>query len=149
MTPGFSLQLCYYSSTASENSFTYVPLIYFHEAKKRIRVPQEEFQEISNELTTTLIELKTKFPSSFRRDRQSRSNKHNEIRGEAFTAERILASCKTHLKRACWKGALGLNEIKNNNSFTSIATIYAEVTGKLVRHRLLYSLLWLLEKWYF
>ena len=85
-------------------SFTYIPLIYFHEAKERIRVPQEEFQEISNELTTTLIELKTKFPSSFRRDRQSRSNKHNEIRGEAFTAERILASYKTHLKRACWKG---------------------------------------------
>ena len=79
-------------------------LIYFHEAKERIRAPQEEFQEISNELTTTLIELKTKFPSSFRRDRQSRSNKHNGIRGEAFTAERILASCKTHLKRACWKG---------------------------------------------
>ena len=41
------------------------------------------------------------------------------------------------------------DEIKNNNSFTSIATIDAEVNVKLVRHRLLYSLLWLLEKWYF
>ena len=31
---------------------------------------QEEFQEISNVLTTTLTELKTKFPSRFRKDRQ-------------------------------------------------------------------------------
>ena len=79
-------------------------MIYFHEAKERIRAPKEEFQEISNELTTTLIELKTKFPSRFRRDRQSRSKDNNKIKREAFTAEGILASCKTHLKRDCWKG---------------------------------------------
>lgn len=34
--------------------------------------------------------------------------------------------------------------IKSDNSFTSIATIDAELTGKLVRRRHLYSLLWLL-----
>ena len=38
------------------------------------------------------------------------------------------------------------HEIKNSNSFTSIATIDAESTGKLVRRRHLYSLLWLPEK---
>ena len=41
------------------------------------------------------------------------------------------------------------DEIKNNNSSTSIATIDAELTVKLVRRRYLYSLLWLPEKWYF
>lgn len=40
------------------------------------------------------------------------------------------------------------DEIKNN-SFKSIATSDAELVGKLVRRRHLYSLLWLLEKWYF
>ena len=39
--------------------------------------------------------------------------------------------------------------ITSDNSFTSIATIDAELTGKLVRRRHLYSLLWLPEKWYF
>ena len=38
---------------------------------------------------------------------------------------------------------------KKNNSFKSIATSDAELVGKLVRRRHLYSLLWLLEKWYF
>ena len=38
---------------------------------------------------------------------------------------------------------------KKNNSFKSIATSDAELVGKLVRSRHLYSLLWLLEKWYF
>ena len=38
---------------------------------------------------------------------------------------------------------------KKNNSFRSIATSDAEIVGKLVRRRHLYSLLWLLEKWYF
>ena len=38
---------------------------------------------------------------------------------------------------------------KKNNSFRSIATSDAELVGKLVRRRHLYSLLWLLEKWYF
>ena len=42
------------------------------------------------------------------------------------------------------------DEIKiKNNSFRSIATSDAELVGKLVRRRHLYSLLWLLEKWYF
>ena len=41
------------------------------------------------------------------------------------------------------------DEIKNNNGSTSIATIDAELTVKLVRRRYLYSLLWLPEKWYF
>ena len=36
--------------------------------------------------------------------------------------------------------------IKTNNSFTSIATINAELTGKLVRRLHLDPLLWLLEK---
>ena len=36
--------------------------------------------------------------------------------------------------------------IKTNNSFTSIATIIAELTGKLVRRLHLDPLLWLLEK---
>ena len=38
---------------------------------------------------------------------------------------------------------------KKNNSFKSIATSDAELVGRLVRSRHLYSLLWLLEKWYF
>ena len=38
---------------------------------------------------------------------------------------------------------------KKNNSFKSIATSDAELVGKLVRRCHLYSLLWLLEKWYF
>ena len=37
---------------------------------------------------------------------------------------------------------------KKNNSFKSIATSDAKLVGKLVRRRHLYSLLWLLEKWY-
>ena len=43
------------------------------------------------------------------------------------------------------------DEIKKNNSFKSIATSDAELVGELLRrrHRHLYSLLWLLEKWYF
>ena len=40
------------------------------------------------------------------------------------------------------------HEIKNNNSFTSIATIDAELTGKLVGRRHLYSLLWLFSRRY-
>ena len=36
--------------------------------------------------------------------------------------------------------------IKYNNSFISIATIYAEITGKLVRRLHLYPLPWLPEK---
>ena len=39
--------------------------------------------------------------------------------------------------------------IKSDNSFASIATIDAELTGKLVRRRHLYFLVWLPEKWHF
>ena len=98
---------CYHNSPTRLKHFAIDKLIYFHEAKERIRVLQEEFQEVSNALTTTLIKPITKFPSRIRKDRQSKKKKEkkdNKIKGETITAEGILASCKTHLKRACWKG---------------------------------------------
>ena len=44
-----------------------------------------------------------------------------------------------------WRGPV-FDAIKTNNSLTSIATINAELTGKLVRRLHLDPLLWLLEK---
>ena len=44
-----------------------------------------------------------------------------------------------------WRGPV-FDAIKTNNSFTSIASINAELNGKLVRRLYLDPLLWLLEK---
>ena len=64
---------------------------------------RQRFREASNKLTTALINLKRKFSSRIVKDPQSRRKKKwgekgENIKGETFTTEGMLASRKTNFK---------------------------------------------------
>ena len=90
----------------------------------------EKPQEASNKLATTLLNLNERKVKKLKEKCLQHSRAYllherltsREVAGEVFDA------------------------IKTNNNFTSIATINAELTRKLVRRLHLDRLLWLLEK---
>ena len=55
-------------------------LKHFQEAQERVKVLHLKLQEASNELATTLINLKRKFPSRIGKDRQLRTKKRTKER---------------------------------------------------------------------
>ena len=120
-------------------------LNYFYE---RVKVLHEKLQEASNKLATTLINLKRKFPSHIGRDRQSGRKKENKRNVKKLKEKRLQRRAHLLLEKLTSREVAGemFHAIKTNNNFTSIATIDAELTGKLVRRLHLDPLLWLLEK---
>ena len=80
---------------------------------------RQRFREASNKLTTALINLKRKFSSRIVKDPQSRRKKKwgekgENIKGEAFTTEGMLASRKTNFKELAGEVFYGLNKIKKH-----------------------------------
>ena len=118
---------------------------YFHE---RVKVLHEKLQEASNKLATTLINLKRKLPSHFGKDRQSGRKKEIKRKVKKLKEKRLQQRAYLLLEKLTSREVAGdvFHAIKTNNNFTSIATIDAGLTGKLVRHLHLDPLLWLLEK---
>ena len=132
MTPWNSWQICYHSSTANKNS------LQRRLTPKTLCNWRTEIFSWSYKLTTTLIELKRKFPSRLNKDWQLR--RKNATKSKEKRLQQLFS--KLTSKELA---VVVFDAIKNNNSLTSIATIKAELTGKLVRRLHLYPLLSLPE----
>ena len=139
-----NLQRRPYSKTLSASD----ELKYFQEAQERVKVLHEKRQEASNKLATTLINLKRKFSSRTGKDRQSRRKKESKRKVGKLKEKRLQQRAYLLLEKLTSREEAGevFDAIKTNNSFTSIATIDAELTGKQVTRLHLDPLLWLLEK---
>ena len=78
-----------------------------------------------------------KFPSRIGKDRQSRRKKENKRKVKKLKEKRLQQRAHVHLllEKLTSREVAGevFDAIKTKNSFTSIATINAELTGKLVR----------------
>ena len=92
----------------------------------------EKRQEASNKLATTLINLKRKFSSRTGKDRQSRRKKESTRKVGKLKEKRLQQRAYLLLEKLTSREEAGevFDAIKTNNSFTSIATIDAELTGK-------------------
>ena len=108
----------------------------------------QELLKASNKLTTTPINLKRKFPSRVGKLRQSRGIKEEKKKVKILKEKRLQQRAYSLLEKLTARELAGevFDAYKNNNSFTSIATINAELTEKLIRRLHLYPLLWLPEK---
>ena len=111
----------------------------FQKAQERVKLLHEKLEEVSNELATTLINLKRKVPSRIGEDQQSRIEKENKRKVKKLKEKRLQQSRAYLLERCLMQG-------KRTTVFTSIATINSEFTGKLIRRLHLDPLLGLLEK---
>ena len=123
-------------------------LKHFQEAQERVKVLHLKLQEASNELATTLINLKRKFPSRIGKDRQSGRKKENKRKVKKLKEKRLQQRAYLLLEKLTSRAVAGelFDAIKTNNNFASITTINAELTGKLIRRLNLDPLLWLLKK---
>ena len=134
-----------YREDHTPKPFTSDELKYFHE---RVKVLHEKLQEASNKLATTLINLKRKLPSHIGKDRQLGRKKENTRKVKKLKEKHLQQRPYLLLEKLTSREVAGevFHAIKTNNNFTSIATIDAELTGKLVRRLHLDPLRWLLEK---
>ena len=91
----------------------------------------EKRQEASNKLAT-LINLKRKFSSRTGKDWQSRRKKESKRKVGKLKEKRLQQRAYLLLEKLTSREEAGevFDAIKTNNSFTSIATIDAELTGK-------------------
>lgn len=89
----------------------------------------------SNELTTAPINLKRKCPSRIGKDRQSRrKNKRAKEDKKKLKEKRLQQRTYSLFEKLTPRELAGevFDAIKNKDSFTSIATINAKLSGKLV-----------------
>ena len=121
-------------------------LEYFQEAQESCST--KNFKKPQNKLATTLINQKRKLSSRIGKIRQSRRKKESKGKVKKLKEKRLQRRAYLLLEKLTSREVAGevFDAIKTNNSFTSIATINAELNGKLVRRLHLDPLLWLLEK---